>query len=196
MAEDIFSTADYRDVPKDMAKPLQALWWIRKGEFRVGPEWEEAHIIVQAMEGVPEFDWVHALLHWIDQQPFDGLFSCSSVARANPALDTLTPTASGVLAVKLSIANPDYLVWFRKEQLLTVTWAGDPSKPVVGNEPFGVILPDDLIWNKGHSALRQMADLAAFENSGVIAVEEVPREQTNKYGIVDAILTSLKDADA
>ena len=60
------------------------------------------------------------------------------------------------------------------------------AKPVVGNEPFGVILPDDLIWNSGHSALRQMAELAAFENSGVIAVEEVPREQTNKYGIVDA----------
>lgn len=60
------------------------------------------------------------------------------------------------------------------------------AKPVVGNEPFGVILPDDLIWNTGASALRQMADLAAFENSGVIAVEEVPHEQTNKYGIVDA----------
>jgi UTP--glucose-1-phosphate uridylyltransferase len=60
------------------------------------------------------------------------------------------------------------------------------AKPVVGNEPFGVILPDDLIWNRGQSALRQMADLASFENSGVIAVEEVPREQTNKYGIVDA----------
>jgi UTP--glucose-1-phosphate uridylyltransferase len=60
------------------------------------------------------------------------------------------------------------------------------AKPVVGNEPFGVILPDDLIWNRGQGALRQMADLAAFENSGVIAVEEVPREQTNKYGIVDA----------
>jgi UTP--glucose-1-phosphate uridylyltransferase len=60
------------------------------------------------------------------------------------------------------------------------------AKPVVGNEPFGVILPDDLIWNTGPSALRQMAELAAFENSGVIAVEEVPREQTNKYGIVDA----------
>ncbi|WP_386065700.1 UTP--glucose-1-phosphate uridylyltransferase GalU [Tahibacter sp. UC22_41] len=68
------------------------------------------------------------------------------------------------------------------------------AKPVVGNEPFGVILPDDLIWNNGASALRQMADLAAFENSGVIAVEEVPREQTNKYGIVDA--TPINDRAA
>ena len=66
MADDIFSTADWRDVPKDMSKPLQALWHIRKGEFRVGPDWDEAHRIVQAMEGTPEFDWVHALLHWIE----------------------------------------------------------------------------------------------------------------------------------
>ncbi len=68
------------------------------------------------------------------------------------------------------------------------------AKPVVGNEPFGVILPDDLIWNSGPGALRQMADLAAFENSGVIAVEEVPHEQTSKYGIVDA--TPINDRAA
>jgi chemotaxis family two-component system sensor kinase Cph1 len=47
-------------------------------------------------------------------------------ASANPSLASLTPTASGVLAVKLSTNRPDYLMWFRKEQLLTVTWAGDP----------------------------------------------------------------------
>jgi UTP--glucose-1-phosphate uridylyltransferase len=60
------------------------------------------------------------------------------------------------------------------------------AKPVVGNEPFGVVLPDDLIWNRGAGALRQMAELSARENAGVIAVEEVPREETHKYGIVDA----------
>ncbi len=79
---------------------------------------------------------LRALLQWIDAQRFDGLFSCSSVSRANPALDSLTPTASGVLAVKLSTSRPDYLMWFRKEQLLTVTWAGDPSKPMVANNPL------------------------------------------------------------
>jgi PAS domain S-box-containing protein len=79
---------------------------------------------------------LRALMQWIAAQPFDGLFSCSSVARANPALDSLTPTASGVMAVKLSATRPDYLMWFRKEQLLTVTWAGDPSKPMVANNPL------------------------------------------------------------
>ena len=82
---------------------------------------------------------LRALMQWIDTQPRegpDGLFSCSSVARANPALDSLTPTASGVLAVKLSTSRPDCLMWFRKEQLLTVTWAGDPSKPMVASNPM------------------------------------------------------------
>lgn len=66
------------------------------------------------------------------------------------------------------------------------------ARPVVGDEPFGVVLPDDLIWNGSVSsgrpgALRQMAELSAQRGgAGVVAVEEVPREDTNKYGIVDA----------
>jgi UTP--glucose-1-phosphate uridylyltransferase len=62
------------------------------------------------------------------------------------------------------------------------------AKSVIGDEPFGIVLPDDLIWN-GHSgkgALRQMAELASSQDAGVIAVEEVPHSDTEKYGIVDA----------
>jgi len=68
------------------------------------------------------------------------------------------------------------------------------AKPVVGNEPFGVILPDDLIWNRGTGALSQMAAFAAHEDAGAIAVEEVPREDTAKYGIVDATPVSERAA--
>ena len=64
--DDIFATEDWAELPKNMSKPLQALWLIRKGKYQVGPEWEQAHTIVQAQEGVFEFDWVHALLHWIE----------------------------------------------------------------------------------------------------------------------------------
>ena len=65
------------------------------------------------------------------------------------------------------------------------------AKPVVGDEPFGIILADDLIWNGNPGsgrpgALRQMAEVAARESAGVLAVEEVPREDTRKYGIVDS----------
>lgn len=59
------------------------------------------------------------------------------------------------------------------------------AKPIVGNEPFAVLLPDDLIWNRdGFGALRQMADLAETSGASVIAVQDVPREKTESYGIV------------
>ncbi|MGY1457510.1 MULTISPECIES: UTP--glucose-1-phosphate uridylyltransferase GalU [unclassified Luteimonas] len=58
------------------------------------------------------------------------------------------------------------------------------AKPVVGNEPFAVILPDDLIWNKGPGALRQMADVAESTGASVIATQAVPHEQVSSYGIV------------
>jgi len=58
------------------------------------------------------------------------------------------------------------------------------AKPVIGNEPFAVLLPDDLIWNRGPGALAQMADAAVAADASVIAVQDVPRDQTGSYGIV------------
>ncbi|HEY0660761.1 MAG TPA: UTP--glucose-1-phosphate uridylyltransferase GalU [Lysobacter sp.] len=58
------------------------------------------------------------------------------------------------------------------------------AKPIVGDEPFAVVLPDDLIWNRGPGALKQMADVAETSGASVIAVQDVPREQTGSYGIV------------
>lgn len=58
------------------------------------------------------------------------------------------------------------------------------AKPIVGDQPFAVLLPDDLIWNRGAGALRQMADVAEASQASVIAVQDVPREQTGSYGIV------------
>jgi UTP--glucose-1-phosphate uridylyltransferase len=58
------------------------------------------------------------------------------------------------------------------------------AHPVVGDEPFAVLLPDDLIWNRERGALAQMVEIAERENASVIAVEDVPREKTGSYGIV------------
>ncbi len=90
---------------------------------------------------VPSTPELRMLLRWLqtrvsDGQLADGLFSCSSVVRADPGLAALTPHAAGVLAVPLSAAPGDLLVWLRKEQLQSITWAGDPHKPVVGNDPL------------------------------------------------------------
>jgi UTP--glucose-1-phosphate uridylyltransferase len=58
------------------------------------------------------------------------------------------------------------------------------AKPVIGDEPFAVLLPDDLIWNRGPGALKQMTDLATATGASVIATQDVPRERTASYGIV------------
>ncbi|MFS8137084.1 MAG: UTP--glucose-1-phosphate uridylyltransferase GalU [Thermomonas sp.] len=58
------------------------------------------------------------------------------------------------------------------------------AKPVIGDEPFAVLLPDDLIWSRGDGALKQMADRAEATGNSVIAVQDVAPEQTGSYGIV------------
>jgi PAS domain S-box-containing protein len=85
---------------------------------------------------VPSTPELRALLTWIDRQYVDAPFATSALGKADAALQALTPMASGVLAVKLSSQRPDYLLWFRKEQLHTVTWAGDPAKPTVNDDPL------------------------------------------------------------
>lgn len=58
------------------------------------------------------------------------------------------------------------------------------AQRVVGDEPFAVLLPDDLIWNREQGALAQMVEVAEREAASVVAVEDVPRDKTGSYGIV------------
>ena len=68
------------------------------------------------------------------------------------------------------------------------------AKAIVGDEPFAVLLPDDLIWNRGPGALKQMADAAELSGASMIAVQDVPREQSGSYGIVATDAFSARSA--
>lgn len=59
------------------------------------------------------------------------------------------------------------------------------ARSLVGDEPFAVILPDDLIHHPEHTCLQQMMELYREKNTGVVAVENVAREQVSRYGIVE-----------
>jgi light-regulated signal transduction histidine kinase (bacteriophytochrome) len=66
----------------------------------------------------------------------DGVLESTSLPKLDPELATLGPTATGLLAVELGHDDGDYLLWFRQEQVRTVTWGGDPEKAVVvGDDP-------------------------------------------------------------
>lgn len=58
------------------------------------------------------------------------------------------------------------------------------AKPLVGNEPFAVLLADDLIETNEHSCLKQMMKLYEATQASIIAIETIPSEDTSKYGIV------------
>lgn len=60
------------------------------------------------------------------------------------------------------------------------------ARPLVGNEPFAILLADDLIDGGAQGCLSQMIEIHAYHGSSVIAVEEVPPDETDKYGIVSS----------
>lgn len=58
------------------------------------------------------------------------------------------------------------------------------GQTLIGDEPFAVVLADDLCDNNGESVLTQMVKLFDIYQCSIVAVEEVPLEDTNKYGVV------------
>jgi UTP--glucose-1-phosphate uridylyltransferase len=75
-------------------------------------------------------------------------------------------------------------IYIRQAEPLGLGHAVLCAKPVVGDQPFAVLLADDLIDGRNKSCLSQMIDLHSRYNCGVLAVETVPKEDSNKYGIV------------
>ena len=59
------------------------------------------------------------------------------------------------------------------------------AKSVVGNEPFAIVLADDLIRCEAKGVCEQMAEVHERTGASVLSVQEVPPEETNKYGIVE-----------
>jgi UTP--glucose-1-phosphate uridylyltransferase len=79
--------------------------------------------------------------------------------------------------------QPGAMVTVRQQVPLGLGHAIWCARAFIGDDPFAILLPDDLVLSKT-PCLKQLAD--AYEQTGgnVVAVEEVPREQTNRYGIV------------
>lgn len=63
------------------------------------------------------------------------------------------------------------------------------AKQFIGNEPFAVLLGDDVVYNDEKPALRQLMDVYEETGASVLGVQEVPREKVSSYGIVAARAT-------
>lgn len=76
-------------------------------------------------------------------------------------------------------------VYVVQQQALGLGHAVLCARSVVGDEDFGVILPDDFIYDRNSPALAQMAQAHAKVGGAVIAVEPVDPQWTSRYGIID-----------
>jgi len=74
-------------------------------------------------------------------------------------------------------------IYIRQAETLGLGHAVLCARPVVNDEPFAVILADDLIDGKP-PVIRQMTDMFDRHGCSVLGVEEIPREQTRQYGVV------------
>lgn len=99
-------------------------------------------------------------------------------------------------------------VYIRQPEPLGLGHAVLCARPAVGDEPFAVLLPDDLIHHPAQGCTAQLAAAYADTGSSLVAVEDVPAEMTASYGIVsvddasrqvsriDAIVEKPAPADA
>lgn len=80
--------------------------------------------------------------------------------------------------------------YVRQQEALGLGHAVLCARDIVGNEPFTVLLADDMIYCDKTPCLNTMIQLAQEDQSSVVAVEQVPMEQVNKYGVIDPVKLS------
>jgi len=76
-------------------------------------------------------------------------------------------------------------IYIRQSMPLGLGHAVLCAEPVVGDEPFAVLLADDLIYDKTGGCLAQMVEAFGRSNCSLLAVQEIAPEETKSYGVVD-----------
>jgi UTP--glucose-1-phosphate uridylyltransferase len=88
-------------------------------------------------------------------------------------------------AMRPTRLDPGQAAFVRQQQMAGLGHAVWCARHLVGDEPFAVLLPDELLWNPQNPCLKQMCATYEAEGGNVVAVVEVPEEHTNRYGIVE-----------
>ena len=83
-------------------------------------------------------------------------------------------------------------IYIRQAEPLGLGHAVLCAKPIIGDSPFAVILPDDLIDDGSRGVTQQLISKYKQINSSIIAVENIPLKESSKYGIVDTLTTDDK----
>lgn len=94
-----------------------------------------------------------------------------------------TSKESYLKEIKETIKNSTF-TYVRQKQMLGLGHAILTGEPLIGDEPFAVILADDLCDCDESEVISQLIRIYNQHKCSVVAIEEVPMDQTSKYGII------------
>lgn len=83
-----------------------------------------------------------------------------------------------------NVIDSSTFTYVRQKKMLGLGHAILTGKPLIGNQAFATILADDLCYSEGDSVILQMVKLYKEYKCSIVAIEEVPITETNKYGII------------
>ena len=161
-----------RSLPASKAVPKEMLPIVDKPLIQ--------HTVEEARDaGIEEFIFVTGRGKSIMEDHFDHVVELEEALRERGKDEALA-------AVLDCIIEPGKLAYTRQQQPLGLGHAVWCARAFVGDEPFVVVLCDDLVLARP-GCLTQMVEAYAQVGGNVVAVEDVPREHTNRYGILDVI---------
>ena len=146
---------------------------------------------------VPSTPRLRQISEWLDGQRDRPVIATASLGGEEAALDTLRAVACGIVAIPVSSTPGEYLIWVRPEQIRSVTWGGDPFKPVeVGDDPS--TLSPRRSFAKWHQLVEgtcspwSAADLAAARLIGETVTDVVVQFRSVRMLIVEDQLETIR----
>jgi UTP--glucose-1-phosphate uridylyltransferase len=126
--------------------------------------------------GVEQFCFVTGRGKTALVEHFDVAYELEAILRERDKVDALD-------ALKGAQCEPGSIVTVRQQTPLGLGHAIWCARAFIGDDPFAILLPDDLVL-ADKPCLAQLADVYYETGGNVVAVTEVPHEQTNRYGIL------------
>ena len=146
---------------------------------------------------VPSDATIKALADWLHTFQDRPVFVTDHLAAEWSAGEACIQEASGVLAISISQLHPGYILWFRQEQVRTVTWAGDPNKSAHGTR----LMPRTSFeqWKeqvRGKSAPWQQAEIEAATDFRNAVTDFVLRHVEQRAAMAERLQMSNKELEA
>lgn len=136
------------------------------------------HVVDEAREaGIEHFIFVTGRNKNVIEDHFDRQAELEDILRARGKTAQIDMLES-------LLPGPGQTSFTRQQDPLGLGHAVWCARDLVGDEPFALVLPDMLIQN-GKGCLHQMIQCYNERGGNIIAVEEVPDEDTHKYGVVE-----------